>query len=179
MANWIYKKGAAERKDFVVSYISGAKSLEEALAVTKDNIVVIGKGIESMAISANAETEEKRDVLGNNNYDVVGYSETMPVSPLKIRDDDRYAIFIDEAFERRKILDDLACWYLCWKEYKTDENGGKCAWIQKGVPVLGDFADGLNGISTSHDVHFVDERHYGVLAKDLSGFTEETETEDL
>ena len=67
---WTYAEGDAKRKDFMVFWITDG-SIE---AVTKSNIEIIGKGIEDMPISMNAETEESQDVLGNNNYEITGYA---------------------------------------------------------------------------------------------------------
>lgn len=160
---WTYAKGDAKRKDFAVAYIIGAKTLEEALALTKESIELIGKGIEDMAMSYAAETDESQDILGNNNYEIVAYAPSMTVDPLKVNGDVKYSHFVDEAFEKQATLTDLHVWYLCFKTYKTNEAGAYRAWVQEGVIELADFASGMNGVSMSHTVHFVGPRTLGVL----------------
>lgn len=160
---WTYAKGDAKRKDFAVAYIIGAKSLEEALALTKESIELIGKGIEDMAMSYAAETDESQDILGNNNYEIVAYAPSMTVDPLKVNGDVKYSHFVDEAFEKQATLTDLHVWYLCFKTYKTNESGAYRAWVQEGVIELADFASGMNGVSMSHTVHFVGPRTLGTL----------------
>lgn len=178
---WTYAKGDAKRKDFAVAYIIGAKTLEEALALTKEKIELIGKGIEDMPMSYAAETDESQDILGNNNYEIVAYAPSMTVDPLKVNGDIKYSHFVDEAFEKQATLSDLHVWYVCFKTYKTNEAGAFRAWLQEGVIELADFASGMNGISMSHTVHFVGQRTLGALtlndetasfAKDTAGSEE-------
>ncbi len=158
-----YAAGDAKRKDFAVAYIIGAKTMEEALALTKENVELIGKGIDDMPISFSAETDESQDVLGNNNYEIVAYAPSMSVDPLKVNGEIKYSQFIDEAFENQATLSDLHVFYLCFKRYKKNESGAFRAWIQEGVVELADFASGLNGVSMSHTVHYVGERVLGAL----------------
>ena len=74
MAKWTYAAGEAKRKDFMVFWIvDGSDNV-----TGKENLEIIGKGVEDMPISMNAETEESQDVLGNNNYDITGYAESRP-----------------------------------------------------------------------------------------------------
>ena len=160
---WTYVTGDAKRKDFAVAYIIGVKSMEEALALTKEKVELIGKGIDDMPISFSAETEETQDVLGNNNYEIVAYAPSMSVDPLKVTGESKYAQFIDEAFEKQATLGELHVFYLCFKRYKTNEAGAFRAWVQEGVVELADFASGLNGVSMSHTVHYVGERVLGAL----------------
>ena len=176
---WTYKTGDAKRKDFAVAYIIGAKTQEEALALTKESIELIGKGIEDMAMSYAAETDESQDILGNNNYEIVAYAPSMTVDPLKVNGDVKYSHFVDEAFEKQATLTDLHVWYLCFKTYKTNEAGAFRAWIQEGVIELADFASGMNGVSMSHTVHFVGPRTLGALTvtEEAMSFTKDAAAE--
>lgn len=176
---WIYDQGDAKRKDFAVAYIIGAKNQEEALALTKEKIELIGKGIEDMAMSYAAETDEAQDILGNNNYEIVAYAPSMTVDPLKVNGEVKYSQFIDEAFEKQATLTDLHVWYVCFKRYKKNEQGAFRAWIQEGVVELADFASGMNGVSTSHTVHFVGPRTLGTLAVTEDSATFEKDADDL
>lgn len=175
---WTYATGDAKRKDFAVAYLIGVKSKDEALALTKTIVELIGKGIEDMPIAMNAETEEGQDVLGNSNYDIVSYAPSMNVDPIKANGESKYAQLIDEMFENQATLDDLHVWYLCLKKYKTNETGAYRAWLQEGVIELADFASGLNGVSSSHTVHYVGERVLGALtvtADSMSFVADESE----
>lgn len=175
---WTYAAGDAKRKDFAVAYIVGATTMDEALALTKEKIELIGKGIDDMPMSYNAETDETQDVLGNNNYDIVSYAPSMSVDPIKANGESKYAQKIDELFERQATLSELHLFYLCFKSYKTDGSGGMRAWIQEGVVELGDFASGLNGVAMSHNVHYVGERVLGTLKMgDTVSFTRDTGAE--
>lgn len=176
---WTYANGDAKRKDFAVTYIIGAKTQEEALALTKEKIELIGKGIEDMPMSYAAETDESQDILGNNNYEIVAYAPSMTVDPLKVNGDVKYSHFVDEAFEKQATLTDLHVWYLCFKTYKTNEAGAYRAWIQEGVIELADFASGMNGISMSHTVHFVGPRILGALTMSGDAASFEADSEDL
>lgn len=170
-ATWTYAEGDAKRKDFMVFWITDG-SIE---AVTKSNIEIIGKGIEDMPISMNAETEESQDVLGNNNYEITGYAESMTVDPLNVSGESKYAQKIDELMETRATLSELHLQYLCVKKYKTDESRKMRAWIQEGVVELGDFAAGLKGVSASHTVHYVGDRTLGVVDPSTMEFTKDGE----
>ena len=171
MPTWTYAEGDAKRKDFMVFWITDG-SVE---AVTKTNLEIIGKGIEDMPISMNAETEESQDVLGNNNYEITGYAESMTVDPLNVSGESKYAQKIDELMETRATLSELHLQYLCVKKYKTDESGKMRAWIQEGVVELGDFAGGLKGVSASHTVHYVGDRTLGVVDPSTMEFTKDGE----
>lgn len=164
---WTYKEGEAERKDFMVFWVTDGK----ADTVSKANLEIIGKGIEDMPISANAETEETQDVLGNNNFAITGYAKSMEVDPLKVSGASKYAQKIDELEETSATLDKLELLYLCVKRYKTNESGDMRAWLQKGVVELGDFSGGLQGVSASHTVHYVGERRLGKVSAEDMTFT--------
>ena len=176
---WTYANGDAKRKDFAVCFIIGAKTEEEALALGKENIELIGKGIEDMAMSYAAETDESQDILGNNNYEIVAYAPSMTVDPLKVNGDVKYSHFVDEAFEKQATLTDLHVWYLCFKTYKKNEAGAYRAWLQEGVVELADFASGMNGISMSHTVHFVGPRILGALTMNDTAASFEKDTAEL
>ena len=53
------------------------------------------------------------------------------------------------------------------------------AWIQEGVVELADFASGMNGVSTSHTVHFVGPRTLGTLTVTEDSATFEKDADDL
>ena len=175
----VYRVFVKKRKDFAVAYIIGAKNQEEALALTKEKIELIGKGIEDMAMSYAAETDEAQDILGNNNYEIVAYAPSMTVDPLKVNGEVKYSQFIDEAFEKQATLTDLHVWYVCFKRYKKNEQGAFRAWIQEGVVELADFASGMNGVSTSHTVHFVGPRTLGTLTVTEDSATFEKDADEL
>lgn len=164
---WTYAQGEAKRKDFMVFWITNG----ETDTITKANLEIIGKGVEDMPISMNPETEEGQDVLGNNNYAITGYAESMTVDPLNVSGESKYAQKIDQLMEDRATLTDLELQYLCVKRYKTNEQGGMRAWIQKGVVELGDFASGLKGVSGTHTIHYVGDRTLGVANMDTMEFT--------
>ena len=167
MAKWTYAAGEAKRKDFMVFWIvDGSDNV-----TGKENLEIIGKGVEDMPISMNAETEESQDVLGNNNYDITGYAESTTVDPLNVSGESKYAQKIDELMENRATLSDLHLKYLCVKRYKTDESKKMRAWIQEGVVELGDFAGGLKGVSATHTVHYVGDRILGVVDPATMAFT--------
>lgn len=171
---WTYKTGEAERKDFAVYYITDKEAGEDQ-SFTSAELEVIGLGIEDMPISPNATTEETQDILGNNNFAITAYAETMEVTPLRIGRNGKYAEFIDSCIENRAVLDDLEAWYLCVKRYKTG-TGGKCrAWVQKGIVELGDFASGLTGVESTHTVHYVGERILGGWDPSTGSFTADSE----
>lgn len=164
---WTYKEGEAERKDFMVFWVTDGKTE----TVSKENLEIIGKGIEDMPISANATTEESDDVIGNHNFSITNYAKSMEVDPLKISASSKYAQKIDELEETGATLDKLELLYLCVKRYKTDAQGNMRAWLQKGVVELGDFAGGLQGVSASHTVHYVGERRLGKVSAEDMTFT--------
>ena len=167
MAAWKYASGEAKRKDFMVFWIKDG----DVSSITKESIEIIGKGIEDMPISMNAETEESQDVLGNNNYAITGYAESMEVDPLNVSGESEYSQKIDQLMEDRATLSELELHYLCVKRYKTNEAGAMRAWVQKGVVELGDFAGGLQGVSATHTVHYVGDRTYGVVDPTTMAFT--------
>ena len=167
MAEWTYAKGDAKRKDFMTFWIKNGNTK----SVTSENLAIIGKGIEDMPISANVETEESQDVLGNNNFEITGYAKSMTVEPMKVSGEDEYSQHIDELMETDATLSELHNQYLCVKRYKTDESGKARAWIQEGVIEPGDFASGLAGVSTSHTVHYVGPKTLGVVDLESMTFT--------
>ena len=85
--------------------------------IAKDKLEIIGKGVEDMPISMNPETEESQDVLGNNNYDITGYAESMTVDPTNVSGESKYAQKIDTLMEERATLSDLRLKYICVKRY--------------------------------------------------------------
>lgn len=170
-----YAAGEAKRKDFMVFWITDG----DTEAITKTNLEIIGKGVEDMPISMNAETEESQDVLGNNNYDITGYAESMTVDPLNVSGESKYAQKIDELMENRATLSDLHLKYLCVKRYKTDSSGNMRAWVQEGVVELGDFAGGLKGVSATHTVHYVGDRTLGTVNPSTMAFTADTDASGL
>lgn len=172
---WTYTQGEAKRKDFMIFWITDDKTD----AITKDNLEIIGKGIEDMPISMNPETEESQDVLGNNNYAITGYAESMTVDPLNVSGESKYAQKIDQLMEDRATLTDLELQYLCVKRYKTDETGKMRAWVQKGIVELGDFASGLKGVSGAHTIHYVGDRILGAVAPDTLTFTPDGSSSSL
>lgn len=165
-ATWTYKAGEAKRKDFAVYWVKNGTSTINAAALE-----IIGKGVEDMPISANPTSEEKQDVLGNNNFAITGYSKSMTVDPLKISGESLYSQKIDELEEQEAVLDDLELTYLCVKVYKTNASGECRAWTQKGVVELGDFAGALEGVSAAHTVHYVGAKTYGSFNLATSTFT--------
>lgn len=165
-ATWTYKAGEAKRKDFMVFWVKDNTSTINAAALD-----IIGKGVEDMPISANPTSEEKQDVLGNNNYNITGYAKSMTVDPLKVEGDSAYSQKIDELEEKQAVLDDLKLTYLCVKKYKTNTTGECRAWTQEGIVELGDFAGALAGVSAAHTVHYVGERTYGSFNIESSTFT--------
>lgn len=167
MAAWTYTDGEAKRKDFMVFWIIDGNTSN----ITKDKLEIIGKGVDDMPISMNPETEEGQDVLGNNNYDITGYAESMTVDPLNVSGASKYAQKIDTLMEERATLSDLRLKYLCVKRYKKDSSGKMRAWIQEGVVELGDFAGGLKGVSTTHTVHYVGDRTLGAVNPSTMAFT--------
>lgn len=167
MATWTYAEGEAKRKDFMAFWVIDGNVDE----IKKENIEIIGKGVEDMPISMNPETEENQDVIGNNNYAVTGYAETMTVDPLNISGESKYAQKIDELMETRATLTELELMYLCVKRYKTDADGNMRAWVQKGVVEMGDFAGGLKGVSGTHTVHYVGDRTLGSVNPTTMAFT--------
>lgn len=167
MPQWNYAGGDAKRKDFMTFWITDGKTD----TISKSNLAIIGKGIEDMPISSNAETEESQDVLGNNNYEITGYAKSMTVDPMKITGEDKYSQHLDDLFERDATLSELHNFYLCVKRYKTDSSGKARAWVQEGVVEPGDFASGLAGVSTSHTVHYVGSKTFGVVDLDTLEFT--------
>lgn len=175
MATWNYADGEAKRKDFMVFWIKDGNTS----VIAKDNLEIIGKGIESMPISANAETEDAQDVLGNRNFSVTGYAKSMEVSPIKVSGESKYAQKIDELDETDAIQDDLELWYLCVKRYKTDESGKMRAWIQKGVVVISDFADGLQGVTANHTINYVGGKTLGAVDPETMEFTPDTASVSL
>lgn len=156
-----------KRKDFMVFWITDGN----ATNITKDKLEIIGKGVEDMPISMNPDTEESQDVLGNNNYDITGYSESMTVDPTNVSGESKYAQKIDTLMEERATLSDLRLKYLCVKRYKTDDTGKMRAWVQEGVVELGDFAGGLKGVSAAHTVHYVGDRTLGAVDPKTMTFT--------
>ena len=170
MAEWTFASGEAKRKDFMVFWVKDGK----VSSVTKDSIEIIGKGVEDMPISMNAETEESQDVLGNNNFAITGYAESMEVDPLNVSGESEYSQKIDQLMEERATLSDLELYYLCVKRYKTNGTGAMRAWIQKGVVELGDFAGGLKGVSGTHTVHYVGDRTFGAVDPTTMAFTADT-----
>ncbi len=175
MATYTYAAGEAKRKDFMTFWIIDGSPEN----IAKANIEIIGKGIEDMPISMNPETEESQDVLGNNNYSITGYAESMTVDPLNISGESKYAQKIDELMETRATLSELEMYYLCVKRYKTDSSGNMRAWVQKGVVELGDFAGGLKGVSGSHTIHYVGDRILGSVNPSTMAFTADTESTSL
>lgn len=169
MATWTYLPGEAKRKDFMVFWITDG-NVEN---ISKSNVEIIGKGVEDMPISMNPETEESQDVLGNNNYAITGYAESMSVDPLNVSGESKYAQKIDELMEERATLSELELMYLCVKRYKVDGEGNMRAWIQKGVVELGDFAPGLKGVSGNHTIHYVGDRTLGSIKPNTMVFTED------
>ena len=167
MATWTYAEGEAKRKDFMVFWVTDGN----ASTIKKDTIEIIGKGVEDMPISMNPETEESQDVLGNNNYDITGYAESMTVDPTNISGENKYSQKIDTLMEERATLSDLRLKYLCVKRYKTDSTGKMHAWVQDGVVELGDFAGGLKGVSATHTVHYVGDRTLGAVDPSTMTFT--------
>lgn len=175
MATWTYKSGDPERKDFMVFYVT----TNETENIAKANIEVIGKGIEDMPISHNAESEETQDILGNNNYAITGYAPSFTVDPLNVTAESKYAQKIDEMIETLPTGGALELTYMAVKRYKTDATGKMRAWVQKGIVELGDFAAGLKSVSASHTVHWVGERTLGVVAPDTMVFTTDESTANL
>lgn len=174
---WNYAAGEAKRKDFAV-YLILDKEKAKDLSFGKADLEIIGKGIEDMPIALNPEMEESQDVLGNNNISIVSYAETMEVTPLKISGESKYAQLIDDLVERRAVLSELELPYLCVKRYKKNSAGAYRAWVQHGIIEVTDFAEGLNGVSTTHTVHFVGDRIIGALDKAALTFTADVSTEE-
>lgn len=175
MATWTYASGEAKRKDFMVFWVKDGN----VESISKENIEIIGKGVEDMPISMNAETEESQDVLGNNNFAITGYAESMEVDPMNVSGESEYSQKIDQLMEERATLSDLELYYLCVKRYKTNETGAMRAWVQKGVVELGDFAGGLRGVSGTHTVHYVGDRILGAVDVSTMGFTPDAEESSL
>lgn len=175
---WSYVAGEAKRKDFAV-YLILDKTKAADLSFAKADLEIIGKGIEDMPIALNPEMEETQDVLGNNNISIISYAETMEVTPLKVSGESKYSQMIDEMVESRAVLDALELPYLCVKRYKTNSAGAYRAWVQKGIVEPTDFAEGLNGVSTTHTVHFIGDRILGAIDPSTLAFTADTEEASL
>lgn len=169
---WTYATGEAERKDFAVYFITDKTKVDD-LSFGKEDLEIIGKGIEDMPISLNPEVTESQDVLGNNNISITSYAETMEVTPLKVSGSGLYAQKIDELVETRALMDDLELAYLCVKRYKTNSTGKMRAWVQKGIVEITDFATELNGVASTHTVHFTGDRILGSIDPSTMKFTED------
>lgn len=167
MPGWTYAEGEAKRKDFMTFWVIDG-NVEN---ITKENLEIIGKGVEDMPISQSANTQESDDVLGNHHFAVTSYAKSMTVDPLKVSGKSKYSQKIDELEETQATLDELELTYLCVKRYKTDASGNMRAWVQKGVVEITDFAPGLEGVSGTHTIHYIGERTFGVVNPQTMAFT--------
>lgn len=164
---WIYAENEAKRQDFMTFWVTDGSTE----TISKENLEIIGKGVEDMGLEQGANTEENDDVLGNHNYVVKSYAKSMTVDPLKISGKSKYAKKIDELEETQATLDELELTYLCVKRYKTDASGNMRAWVQKGIVELTTFAGGLEGVSGTHTIHYVGERTLGSVNPTTMAFT--------
>lgn len=164
---WTYATGEAKRKDFMTFWVTDGDKDN----ISKENLEIIGSGVEDMGLEQGANTEEKDDVLGNHHYAVKSYAKSMTVDPLKITSKSKYAQKIDELEETQATLDELELTYLCVKRYKTDASGNMRAWVQKGIVELTTFAGGLEGVSGTHTIHYVGERILGSINPTTMAFT--------
>lgn len=164
MAEYTYKTGQAKRKDFKVAWAGG----------DDDNLLLLGKGVEDMPISMNANTEEGDDVLGNHTYNVASYAETMTIDPIYVDGSDKYSQWLNDIVYYRKTMDEVRTSYVGYEDYVTDATGNMRAWKQDAVVNITDFASGLSGVNIPHEVHFVDERTYGHIDKTTGKFVDDS-----
>ena len=163
MATYTYKTGQAKRKDFKVAWAGG-----------KDGgLLLLGKGVEDMPVSMNANTKEGDDVLGNHTFNVTGYAESMTIDPVYVDGNDDYSMWLDDIVYYRKTMDEVRTTYVAYYDYCTDTTGNMRAWKQDAVIVITDFATGLDGVNIPHEVHFVDERTFGHIDKSTGAFVED------
>ena len=173
---FVIASGEAKRKDLVAFYITDAEKAA-ALSFTVDDLEPIGKGIEDMPITMNAQSEEGQDVLGNSYHDVTGYQPTMQVTPIKQNGDSKLATWVDTAVEEEYTLDQLVIPILVVKKYKTEgsaETLAYRAWVQDCTVDLESFADGLRGVAASMTLNFTGERKLGKVLASTMAFTADT-----
>lgn len=163
MATYSYKTGQAKRKDFKVAWAGG----------DDDTLMLLGKGVEDMPISMNANATENDDVLGNHVYEISSYAETMTIDPIYVDGSDKYSQWLNDLVYYRKTLDECRTTFVGYEDYMTDTTGNMRAWKQDAVANVTDFASGLNGVNIPHEVHFVDERTFGHIDKTTGKFVED------
>lgn len=164
MPEYTYKPGQAKRKDFKVAWAGG----------DDNKLLLLGKGVEDLPMSMNANTKENDDVLGNHVYEVSSYAETMTIDPVYVDGNDKYSMWLNDIVHYRKTLDEVRTPYVGYEDYVTDSAGNMRAWKQDAIVNITEFATGLTGVNIPHEVHFVNERIYGHIDNTSGKFVEDS-----
>lgn len=163
--------GKALRKHFALFYVPDSTTFE-----------VIGKGIEEMSISQNANVETTADVLGNNETVIDKYEKSTDLDPIYVEGGNKFSEFLDEIEEQELTGDKLEKEFVWVKLYKPLEgsiNQYK-AWKQKAIVELTDFGGDTKGVSAPCTLHWIGERIHGSVTvteadgKKSYSFTAET-----
>ncbi len=154
------KSGKALRKLFALFYAPDESTFE-----------IIGKGIEEMSISQNANVETTPDVLGNNETVLDKYEKSTELDPIYVEGGNKFSEFLDEIEEQELTGDKLEKEFVWVKLYKPllekedettkESNTVFKAWKQKAVIELTDFGGDTKGVSAPCTLHWVGKRTHG------------------
>lgn len=144
--------GKALRKHFALFYAPDENTFE-----------IIGKGIEEMSISQNANVETTADVLGNNETVLDKYEKSTELDPIYVEGGNKFSEFLDEVEEKELTGDSLVKDFVWVKLYKPlDQSTTQFkAWKQKAVVELTDFGGDTKGVSAPCTLHWIGERTHG------------------
>lgn len=148
----IIANGKQARKTFALFY-----------APTDEEIELIGKGIENIAIEQGAQVDSVKDVTGASNTELSGYEKTTALDPIYIAGGVKFAELLDEIEEKELIGDDVVKPFIWAKAYKKDATGKYAAWRQNAVIELTSFGGDVKGVNAPCTLHWVGEREFGTF----------------
>lgn len=157
IAETAIKTGKALRKHFALLYEAGTASASD--------LEIIGKGIEDISISQNANVEKTSDVLGNNEVILDKYEKSTDLDPIYVEGGNKFSEFLDEVEERQLTGDKVVKDFVWVKLYKEVDSANKTyrAWKQSAVVELTNFGGDTKGVSAPCTLHWIGDRTYGTV----------------
>lgn len=133
----------------------------------------LGKDLEEFNIEMNAQSEDRRNILGENETIVSGYAPSVSVNPYYARQGTDLFDFLQEAVDDRKILDDLKIEVLevhVW-DHTTGENPTYTAYKETAIVVPVSKGGDTTGYQIPFELHLQGDPVKGQFAPGTKTFT--------
>lgn len=134
----------------------------------------LGKDLEEFTINMNADSEDKKNILGETNPTISGYAPTAEISPYYARKGTDLYTWLQDVIDNRKALDDLkvlTCEVHLWDEKSGETSGTYPAFEEVAYVEPTSYGGDTTGYQIPFTLHYTGERTKGTFAVATKTFT--------